>query len=97
MKKPQLSTRFNTETCPHRKRFNSKHQKSTSFLQPSTSPEVWFGTRGSEVQILWTRLIDSKRYSPFRNASERDVDSNEDAGFPVEFGKLRLSAIVFFC
>src|SRR6266446_586702 len=29
----------------------------------------WFGTRGSEVQILSPRFIDSNRYSPFRNAS----------------------------
>ena len=50
---PFSSTDFNEKIC---NRFNYEQQNSTAFNRGST----WFGTRGSEVQILFPILLNLK-------------------------------------
>src|SRR5215467_13633351 len=51
----------------------SKASRIRAFQRISTSAGIWCGTRGSEVQILSPRLINSKRYSPFRLPPKRAI------------------------
>src|SRR6476646_10743765 len=57
-KSQQLST-----SGPQRVQYQSV--ANTKFQQVSISPGIWFGTRGSEVQILSPRPLFSATYSPF--------------------------------
>src|SRR5262249_1441274 len=52
-------------------RFNSKYQKSTRFLQTSTSPEIWFGTRCSIVRFALGSTPKQRRSSPLENECQR--------------------------
>ena len=47
-------------------------------LRVSITSGIWFGTRGSEVQILSPRPIFSSRYSVFTNRPKTSVDEIVD-------------------
>src|SRR4051794_15511498 len=49
MRKHQ-TTRFTKKWRRSSKRFNSKHQKSTRFLETSIRSEIWFGTKWSSTR-----------------------------------------------
>ena len=64
---PQLAIAF-------LQRVQSKTVNFTRFQHTSISREIWFGTRGSEVQILSPRPIISIVYTSFYPVEESNVD-----------------------
>jgi hypothetical protein len=67
--KPPLSTELRSRLQRLCNRLNQNQLGTTEFNKFQEPNLIWFGTRGSEVQILSPRFLDSVRYSPecFRN------------------------------